>query len=135
MFMNNTPWQWWWHYDQPIPIGAAVVMPLSRTGGTFAPAGLNVALTRQIRYLSFSIIGSAAVTLEIQITTATAALVTWITFAYPGGGVWNTAFDLPAPYAGNPGFIALTSSYTRLRVVGGAAQSNAFKFMARAWKE
>jgi hypothetical protein len=135
LMQNNTPYQWWWHYDQQIGLGATVVMPLSCTGNTFAPAGLNVALTRYVRYLEFSIKGSTAVTLEIQITNQTAALVTWIAFAYPGGTVWNTVYDLPAPYAGTGGRLALCASYTRIRVIGGAANSANFQFNARAWKE
>lgn len=132
---SSAPFQWWWHYDQPISAGATVVMPLSATGNTFAPAGLNVALTRYVRYLEFSIKGSTAVELQIQLTNQTAGLVTWITFAYPGGGVWNTACDLPAPYTNCGGILPLCMSYTRIRVVGGAANSNAFQFNARAWKE
>lgn len=136
--MSRSQYQILWRYNQPISAGATIVMPIggTNTASGWAPAGLNVALMHDMTYLAFTIKGSAALNLTIELADATAALVTWITFAYPGGSVYNSVYDLPAPYAGSTGRLVVCCNYLRFRVNNPTAgNSNAFVFNARAWRD
>jgi hypothetical protein len=126
----------WWHYDTNITTGSTIVLPISFTGSTYnMGAGLNVAKTRGFNYLSFMFKGSQVMTLEIQTANQTAGLTTWISFA-GAAVVWNTTYDLPAPYTNSTGRLVLTAIYTRLRIinVSGATSLNV-QINARAWRE
>lgn len=128
-----------WRYNQTITNGSTVVMPIGSgitSGNGFSPAGLNVALMQDMTYLAFMIKGSAAMTLTIEVADATASLVTWITFAYPGASVYNSVYDLPAPYAGTTGRLVVSCNFLRFRVNNASgANSTAFVFNARAWRD
>jgi len=137
MQQNKNSSQLWWDFRNPINTGVTIPMTLGCTGSTYAPGGnLGVVPVHDLRYVSWSLRSQQVVTLRLQGGNDPGSLIDWITFVYPGAGVWTTPFDLPAPYQNNTGRLVLTFAFIKFTIQNASGvQTVPFAFMARAWKE
>lgn len=140
MEQNRNSYQIWWLYDQDITAPASVVVPLGCNDvSAFSPAGLGVALVRDLRYFAFSLYctyTTAAIALEVDLGCRTASLSQWFSHPHSGTGLVDTVYNVAAPLGGMAGHLVIATQFLRLKLeVTGSGAVAAIAFTARAWKE
>lgn len=128
-----------WLYQLDIADGTNVDIPPGNQVEFYDPitdnpgAIPNVALTRDLPYLSFNIHSSRQVQLLIQTGATIANLRTMVVFVNPAGAV-STVYNLAPPHGQN-GRLVITGNYIRFNIANASGANSTIEFQARVWKE